>query len=227
MAEITISKIRSKDSLIIASKLPIIVQSLANICKKENIHVYGTALSKIQALNLMQSYQKSSYSPRTALIDLDLDYPGHLSFLEDLLNLDSGLRILSFSHVPAKEYSRHVLKTGAMGYIQLTSGLEELSLAIRTVLLGEIYSATKEPPEYALPMRQMEIFRLRGEGYYSRQIGKIMHITAKSVETQEKHIKNKLDLLDTKELLRQSRRWVLQMYSLNAESDIVSIKNRL
>jgi DNA-binding CsgD family transcriptional regulator len=56
--------------------------------------------------------------------------------------------------------------------------------------------------------RELEVFRLIGQGYGTREMAERLHLSQKTIETYRAHIKDKLDLLDTNELLRTAIQWV-------------------
>jgi DNA-binding NarL/FixJ family response regulator len=98
--------------------------------------------------------------------------------------------------------------------------------AIRRVLRGEIYVSDKMmtkllgrliPGESLdtstsilerLSNRELEVFRLIGEGHSTRHIAAVLHVSIKTVESHRAHIKEKLHLDDTTELVRYAMQWV-------------------
>jgi len=96
--------------------------------------------------------------------------------------------------------------------------------AIRQVLNGEIHvsgSMAKRflhkmvggkgheirSPIETLSDRELEIFRLIGEGFKASQIAERLYLSVKTVETYRARIKEKLDLADAGELLRYAIKW--------------------
>jgi DNA-binding CsgD family transcriptional regulator len=67
-------------------------------------------------------------------------------------------------------------------------------------------------PVDRLSDRELEVFRLIGAGYGTREMAEQLHLSVKTIETYRAHIKEKLDLIDANELLRMAINWV------NAES---------
>jgi len=51
------------------------------------------------------------------------------------------------------------------------------------------------------------VFRLIGQGYGTRQIAKELFLGIKTIETYRAHIKSKLQLKDSSELVRYAIRW--------------------
>jgi len=102
---------------------------------------------------------------------------------------------------------------------------EKVITAIRKVLSGQVYVsnqvATRIVSKFAggtpdadasvidhLSDRELEVFRLIGQGYRTRQIAERLHLSVKTIETYRAHIKEKLNLASASELLRYAVQWV-------------------
>ena len=57
--------------------------------------------------------------------------------------------------------------------------------------------------------RELEVFRLVGEGHGTRQIAEELHLSVKTVETYQAHIKEKLSLRNARELVQHAIEWHL------------------
>lgn len=57
--------------------------------------------------------------------------------------------------------------------------------------------------------RELEVFRLVGEGHGTRQIAEELHLSVKTVETYQAHIKEKLSLRNARELIQHAIEWRL------------------
>jgi DNA-binding NarL/FixJ family response regulator len=121
-------------------------------------------------------------------------------------------------------YAERVLRAGARGYVMKESGGENLLIAIRQVLGGQVYvsprisakildnlSARKprgsSSPIEKLSDREFEIFELIGQGKGTRDIAKQLHLSPKTVEVHRGHIKEKLELKDATALVHSAIRW--------------------
>jgi len=56
--------------------------------------------------------------------------------------------------------------------------------------------------------RELEILELIGKGNEVRQIAKLLHLSPKTVETHRAHIKDKLDLNNSREVARFALQWL-------------------
>jgi len=100
--------------------------------------------------------------------------------------------------------------------------------AIRRVLQGKVYlsdamaekmlhravgggrdKVTRSPLD-ALADRELEVFRLIGQGVKTAEIAERLHLSVKTVETYRDRIRQKLDLTDGMELAHCATQWVLE-----------------
>ena len=56
--------------------------------------------------------------------------------------------------------------------------------------------------------RELEVFQLIGEGLGTRQIAERLQVSVKTVESYRAHIKEKLELNSSTEVMRQAVQWV-------------------
>jgi len=56
--------------------------------------------------------------------------------------------------------------------------------------------------------RELEILELIGKGNEVREIAKLLHLSPKTVETHRAHIKDKLDLKNSREVARFALQWL-------------------
>ena len=95
--------------------------------------------------------------------------------------------------------------------------------AIHEVLQGNVYlskeltelfaqkfisgSGSDASPISQLSDREIEVFRLIGQGYETREISETLKVNIKTVQTYCTRIKEKLNLSSGAELLREALRW--------------------
>jgi DNA-binding NarL/FixJ family response regulator len=123
-------------------------------------------------------------------------------------------------------YAERALRAGANGYIMKQEATEKVLVAIRRILGGEIYVSDRiakkmlhrfvgdfplpdRSPIADLSDRELEVFRLIGEGHGTRQIAEELHISVKTVESYQAHIKEKLSLKNSRELVQRAIEWMI------------------
>jgi DNA-binding CsgD family transcriptional regulator len=68
-------------------------------------------------------------------------------------------------------------------------------------------------PLVNLTDRELEVFRLIGEGHGTRQIADELHVSVKTIESYQAHIKDKLALKNARELLQHAIEWTVNLNS--------------
>jgi DNA-binding CsgD family transcriptional regulator len=58
--------------------------------------------------------------------------------------------------------------------------------------------------------RELEVFRLIGDGHGTRQIAEELRISVKTVESYQAHIKEKLSLKNGRELVQRAIQWTVR-----------------
>ena len=157
---------------------------------------------------------------------MDIHMPDR-SGLDILKHVTSGypdVRVLILSMHDESIYAERALRAGANGYIMKQEATEKVLVAVRRILSGEIYvsdriankmlkhyitgSGTLRNSSIAdLSDRELEVFRLIGEGHGTRQIAEELHLSIKTVESYQAHIKEKLSLRSSRELMQHAIQW--------------------
>jgi DNA-binding NarL/FixJ family response regulator len=116
-------------------------------------------------------------------------------------------------------YAERALRAGALGYIMKQAPQDTVMAAIRRVLSGDVYlsnamsakllrtfnrsnSDTSASPLERLSDRELQIFQMIGQGRSVRDIADALFLSPKTVETHKEHIKQKLNLSSSNDLLR-------------------------
>ena len=105
---------------------------------------------------------------------------------------------------------------------------ERVLVAVRRILAGQLYLSETmaarllhlfvdgrpdhgTSPTDRLSDRELEVFQLIGNGLGNSQIAAKLHLSTKTIETYRAHIKEKLNLQDSTELLRAAIQWTQGM----------------
>jgi DNA-binding NarL/FixJ family response regulator len=166
------------------------------------------------------------------LLLTDLSMPGRsgTDFIEDLLRLHPTLAILINSMHEEQLFAEPVLRARARGYIMKDAGAEELLMAIRRVLSGEVYLSSKmtraaapagetELMENVLTPLEQRLYRFIGEGMSSREIARQLCLEAKSLESHRARLRQKLQVPDNTSLMIHAVRWLEEDRRRNAGAD--------
>lgn len=212
----------AKHRIFLVDDHPVTREGLARLVNLEpDLEVCGEAGTAAQALSEIQ-VQK----PDLVVVDISLaGGPGGLELIKDLAALGAGVKMLAFSTHDEALYAERALRAGARGYVMKQEMTECIMLAMRSVLNGDIYlsRSMKErmlhklvnhsAPQIAseierLSDRELEVFRLLGNGLGTRQIAANLRVSISTVETHRTHLKEKLHAGSAPELVRRAVEWV-------------------
>jgi len=200
---------------------PIVRQGLAQLINQEHdLVVCGQAEDAHEAIRAVRENE-----PDMVIVDISLKDTSGVELIKDLQVQHPELPILTLSMHDEAVYGERALRAGARGYIMKQEAIEKVVTAIRRVLAGEVYvsdgmaakmvsklvgGASKRTGSLVerLSDRELEVFRMLGEGYNTRETAEKLHLSVKTIETYRAHIKDKLALQDASELLRAAIQWV-------------------
>lgn len=204
-----------KSRIFIVDDHPIVRQGLMQLLNNEpDLEVCGQGEDAYQALRTIRQLR-----PDLTLLDISLKDTGGIELLKELRAQDPKLQVLILSMHDESLYAERALRAGARGYIMKQEAPQTLLQAVRKVLKGDVYVSEKmsgvllqrmvgnRKPDGTLPMdrltdREMEIFRMIGAGMTVKEIAEKLFLSAKTIEAHREHIKEKLTLKSSAELLR-------------------------
>jgi len=198
---------------------PIVRQGLTLLIDRESdLMVCGEAE---EAQSAMQKIPGSR--PDILIVDISLTGPDGLELLKNIRLKYPSLPVLILSMHDESIYAERALRAGANGYIMKQEATEKVLVALRRILNHEIYvserianemlqhyiggSTATQSPIAGLTDRELEVFRLIGDGHGTRQIAEELHLSVKTVESYQAHIKEKLSLHSARELMQHAIQW--------------------
>jgi DNA-binding NarL/FixJ family response regulator len=208
-----------KKRIMVVDDHPIVRQGLALLINREpDLVVCGEAEEAMGALHVL-----SSAHPDVLIVDISLNGPDGLDLLKSIRGTHPTLPVLILSMHDESLYAERALRAGANGYIMKQEATERVLVALRRILNGEIYvsdriankllkhfitgSGAVQSSIADLSDRELEVFRLIGKGHGTRQIAEELHISIKTVESYQAHIKEKLSLRSARELIQHAMQW--------------------
>jgi DNA-binding NarL/FixJ family response regulator len=221
MSRIRLNSSAPKCKVFLVDDHPIVRQGLALFIDREpDLMVCGEAEDATSAL---QAIREST--PDFVILDISLDGRDGLELLKTLRVGHPNLPVLILSMHDESVYAERSLRAGANGYIMKQEAADKVITAIRQILGGDVYlsdrltkrmlqqfvngSISPRDPLAKLSDRELEVFRLIGAGHGTRQIADELHVSTKTVESYQAHIKEKLALRNARELVQHAVEWSL------------------
>jgi DNA-binding NarL/FixJ family response regulator len=128
--------------------------------------------------------------------------------------------VLVLSMHDDERYLFEALQAGAAGYVLKREADQALVTAVRAVARGEPFmtnaaerSLVREwmaddstGPQEPLTLREREVLKLIAEAHTNREIGELLHLSTKTVESHRANLLRKLGMRDRVELVRYAIR---------------------
>ncbi|MCH5376958.1 MAG: response regulator transcription factor [Planctomycetes bacterium] len=202
---------------------PSVREGLASrISAQPDMTVCGEAAGLAEALGLIESAK-----PDVVIVDISLKSGDGLNLVKEIAARHKRVKTLVHSMYDETTYAHRCVQAGAKGYVNKAACPTEVVEAIREILAGGIYLSeemsnqilrrvvgSQEPttldPVDTLTDRQLEVFRLIGDGLTATQIAERLHISIHTVETHRENIKGKLEVKNIAALTQRAAQWVLK-----------------
>ncbi len=218
----TTSESSSVQTIFVLDDHPVMRAGIRHLIEREtDLKVCGEAASAGAAFDAVQRLK-----PDVLLADLSLKSGSSgLEFIKNLKSIMPNLPVLVVSMHDERLYAERALRAGALGYVMKQEAGEKVVAAIRRVLNGEMYVAdvvkdkmvhrlvATKPAAATFPIdtlsdREMEVFRLLGDGHSTRQIAAKLNLSVKTIDSYREHLKLKLNLPDGATLVRHAIQWM-------------------
>jgi DNA-binding NarL/FixJ family response regulator len=220
MSEKNTEKSGARHRVFIVDDHPLVREGLANLINQQNdLVVCGQAEDAAQALAGIGASRAE-----LALIDISLKTASGLELVKDLKVHHPNVALIVLSMHDEMLYAERAIRAGARGYVMKRETTKEVLTAIRRVLQGDVYvservvnlmarrlgsprKAAASSPVEQLSDRELEIFRLLGQGRTTSQIATDLHLSLKTVQAYCARAKEKFGVDSLTELLRAAIRW--------------------
>lgn len=162
--------------------------------------------------------------PDFVLLDLSLGDGDGFELITEWKRALPAMKVVVISRHDEVVYAERSLRAGADGFVTKEETPDEVLRCIRLVMDGRRYVSDKialqvtkrlaESPQArgregieGLSDRELQVFRMLGEGRNNKEIAQQLGLSPKTVETYRDNIKRKLGLPDSISLIRHAANW--------------------
>ena len=204
-----------KKKILLVEDHPIFRLGLAELINQENdLEASGNAKDVNQAITEIEEM-----GPDLIIADISLKQSDGIDLVKYVKQHHKQIPVLVLSMHDEYLYAQRALSAGARGYIMKQEAMESVVTAIHHVLEGKIYLNEKvkehilmsmsdtpkvrdKTPVDRLTDRELQVFKLIGRGFSSREIAERLFLSIKTIGTYRERIKEKLNLKHANELVR-------------------------
>jgi DNA-binding NarL/FixJ family response regulator len=205
-----------KPRILLADDHKIVLDGLRSLLAGE-FELSGTAANGRELIE-----QARSLDPDVIVADISMPLLNGIDAIRQLRESGARAKVVFLTMHPDPSYLLRAIQAGAQGYVLKHSASEELVEAIRHALVGKLYISpglrtpavdemldeTKVRLRQSLELtgRQREVLQLLAEGKSAKEIGAILEISPRTVETHKYKMMDDLGVKTTAELIQHAIR---------------------
>ncbi len=208
--------------LMLVDDHPLVRRGLAELISDEpHLEVCAQMASAEDALQ-----EIDQINPDLVIVDVTLPGMNGVELIKRLRSRYPKMLILVSSMHDESLFAERCLRAGANGYVNKEEATDKVVDAINRVIDGHLYLSAdmtsrllhgviagevgQQSTLETLTDRELEVFALIGRGLPTREIAQKLHLSVKTIETHRDHVRAKLKIGSTTELMRHAVQWVLE-----------------
>jgi len=208
--------------LIIIDDHPLVREGLKQLLAEHaEFSIVGEASNAFQAKQLIDQAK-----PDIAVLDLTLGHDDGIELTRWIREQHPSVRILILSMQEEALYAERLLRLGVSAYVMKSAAETDFLNALRKVARGQRHlsaemnerllskaargqlSSGDDDPVTALTHRELQVFQMIGGSVSTREIADQLQLSMKTIDAHRRHMREKLNLRSTNELMRYAARWV-------------------
>lgn len=204
--------------IVVADDHAVVLAGVRTLLESEpDISVVGEAVDGGEALQRVLDLQ-----PDVLVIDLMMPGASGLDVARHLQETGAATRVVFLSMHSSEAYVVEALRAGASAYVVKEASGAELVAAVRAAANGRYYisqplsaaklqaylakAADSADPAAQLTPRQRQVLQLAAQGHSNAEIADLLSLSRRTVETHRASIRSKLNIQDTRDLLKYALR---------------------
>jgi DNA-binding NarL/FixJ family response regulator len=174
------------------------------------------------------------YQPQLVLLGLTLHRGSGIELIKDFRRVNTAVRTLVLSAREDPLSIQRAFRAGVHAYLGIEDDASEVLRALDEISAGYLYAsanvtqrllqslATNEieaahSEVTPLTDRELQVFSLIGRGFGASRLATELHLSVKTIETYQAHIKEKLGLHSATELNDKAARWMVDSMRRNRQ----------
>lgn len=212
----------TKAKVLIAHRIPLIRFGLARLIgSSRGFEVCAETDDAPTARELFVQHQ-----PKVTVLGLTLRGGDGIELIKDFRRSSAAAEILVLSAREDALSVQRAFRAGARGYLAAHEDILEISTALDRISAGNLHASANVSRcllenlgngtiRFAselgnLSDRELQVFSLIGRGFGASRLAGELHLSVKTIETHQSHIKEKLGLRSAAELSEKATRWMVR-----------------
>ncbi len=186
--------------------------------KYPDLEIVGQAAEGRTAMEMAKELH-----PDVVIMDVSMPNLNGIEATRQIVSNDSNIKILALSAHSDGISVAKMIKAGAKGYMLKESAFAELIDGLNAIRENQTYLCSRisrlmfaeymnklmeseESNPYNLTQREKEILQLVAEGHSSKSVGKILHLSSKTIDCHRENIMKKLNIHNIPDLTKYAIR---------------------
>jgi DNA-binding NarL/FixJ family response regulator len=203
--------------ILLADDHEIVRRGLCSLLQKhEGWEVCGEASDGREAISMAQELK-----PDVVIVDIGMPHLNGLDTTRQLLQIDPNFKVIVLTITDSDQVIREALNAGARGFVLKSDAARDLVAAVEALQgkrmfftsrvndlvlagfleKGHASSRSEAPSLPILTAREREVTQLLAEGKSSKEVGSLLGLSTKTVETHRSNIMRKLSLHSIRDLV--------------------------
>ncbi len=217
---------RIKNKVLIVDDHPLLRDGLSRVLNQQSdLMVCGEAGDSRAAMAALAATR-----PDVVIVDLTMENGNGLDLIKNIHTLHPHLPVLVLSMHHEHLYAERAIRAGARGYVMKREPVGTVIAALRKILSGHValsedmvsrllsahalgQEAALRSAANVLSDRELDVFRMLGQGLGTRQIAANLNVAASTIESHRAAIKRKLGLAAATELVARAAQFVADEHS--------------
>jgi DNA-binding NarL/FixJ family response regulator len=204
--------------IVVADDHAVVLAGVRALLQSEpDLSVIGEAVDGGEAIQRVLDLR-----PDVLVIDLMMPGASGLDVARHLQDIGAATRVVFLSMHASEAYVVEALRAGASAYVVKEASGAELVAAVRSAAAGEFYisqplstaklqaylakAADSADPAVQLTPRERQVLQLAAEGHSNAAIAELLSLSRRTVESHRASIRSKLNIQDTRDLLKYALR---------------------
>ena len=196
--------------VVLADDHVLVRQGIKSLLEREGMQVLAEASDGQEAVR-----QVEKLNPDVAIMDIGMPLLNGMDAARALVRSAPRTKPVLLTQHDEDQYVSEALEAGVKGYVLKSQVANDLVLAIRQVLRGDVYLSPgiasavmaayrtrSDRPANPLTSRERQVLQLIAEGKSTKEIASLLGVSVKTAESHRSRLMQKLDIHETASLVR-------------------------
>ena len=196
--------------VVLADDHVLVRQGIKSLLEREGMQVLAEASDGQEAIR-----QVEKLNPDVAIMDIGMLVLNGMDAARTVSRSCPKTKSILLTQHDEDEYVSEALHAGVKGYVLKSQVANDLVLAVRQVLRGDVYlspgiasaviaayRSKSERPAHALTARERQVTQLIAEGKSTKDVASLLGVSVKTAESHRSRLMHKLDIHEVATLVR-------------------------